>query len=154
MPPAQWRPPPQHLRAHTGVPTSRSLIQGKVKPQPLWTPPNILTFARVALVPVLVLLWHTPHRTASSATAIVFIAAAVTDWLDGYLARRVGAAGGPAHGGIMCEEAAGCVFSGVHITLASPPAVVLQLKISSAFGAFLDPVADKIMWVCGRPSAW
>ncbi|EFN56690.1 hypothetical protein CHLNCDRAFT_51707 [Chlorella variabilis] len=81
--------------------------QGKLKPQPLLTPPNVLTFARVALVPLFMLLWHAAHQYASIATAAVFIAASITDWLDGYLARR--------------------------------------MKVTSAFGAFLDPVADKIM---------
>ncbi|KAL4419628.1 hypothetical protein ABPG77_008569 [Micractinium sp. CCAP 211/92] len=80
---------------------------GKLQPQPLLTLPNVCTFARVALVPLFVLLWHTAHDYASIATASVFILAALTDWLDGYLARR--------------------------------------MKITSAFGAFLDPVADKIM---------
>lgn len=44
------------------------------------------------------LLWHTVHDYASIATATVFILAAVTDWLDGYLARRVSA--------VLCVRAA------------------------------------------------
>jgi hypothetical protein len=75
-------------KQHAAWLTTRPL-QGKLKPQPLWTPPNVCTFARVALVPVFVLLWHTTHDYASVATASVFITAALTDWLDGYLARRV-----------------------------------------------------------------
>lgn len=62
---------------------------GTLQPQPLMTAPNICTFARVLLVPVFVLLWHTAHNYASIATATVFIVASLTDWLDGYLARRV-----------------------------------------------------------------
>ena len=63
-------------------------------PQPLLTPPNVCTLARVALVPIFVILWHTVHEYASIATAVVFILAALTDWLDGYLARRVRHCGG------------------------------------------------------------
>ncbi|KAK9806079.1 hypothetical protein WJX72_000337 [[Myrmecia] bisecta] len=77
------------------------------QPQPLMTLPNILTFFRIVLIPVLCVLWFQPHQLAPIACAVVFITAAVTDWADGYLARK--------------------------------------LKITSAFGAFLDPVADKIM---------
>ena len=69
--------------------------------------PMILTLLRIALIPVLVLFFYLPYQWAPLATAAVFILAAVTDWLDGYLARRMG--------------------------------------LMSAFGAFLDPVADKLM---------
>ena len=69
--------------------------------------PMILTLLRIALIPVLVLFFYLPYYWAPLATAAVFILAAITDWLDGYLARRMG-----------------------------------QM---SAFGAFLDPVADKLM---------
>jgi CDP-diacylglycerol--glycerol-3-phosphate 3-phosphatidyltransferase len=69
--------------------------------------PMILTLMRIALIPVLVLFFYLPYQWAPLATAAVFILAAITDWLDGYLARRMG--------------------------------------LMSAFGAFLDPVADKLM---------
>lgn len=69
--------------------------------------PNVLTILRVALIPVLVLVWLTPFQYAGELAAIVFVIAAFTDWLDGWLARR--------------------------------------LSQESAFGAFLDPVADKLM---------
>jgi len=69
--------------------------------------PMILTLLRIALIPVLVLFFYLPYTWAPLAAASVFIIAAITDWLDGHLARRMG--------------------------------------LMSAFGAFLDPVADKLM---------
>jgi CDP-diacylglycerol--glycerol-3-phosphate 3-phosphatidyltransferase len=69
--------------------------------------PMILTLLRIALIPVLVLFFYLPYVWAPLATAGIFILAAITDWLDGYLARR--------------------------------------MSLMSAFGAFLDPVADKLM---------
>jgi len=69
--------------------------------------PMMLTLLRIALIPVLVLFFYLPYTWASFATAVVFISAAITDWADGYLARRMG--------------------------------------LMSKFGAFLDPVADKLM---------
>ena len=69
--------------------------------------PTWLTLFRVALLPVMVLVFYLPFAGHNIAAAIVFVLAAVTDWLDGYLARRMNAI--------------------------------------SAFGAFLDPVADKLM---------
>jgi len=50
--------------------------------------PNILTLARVAAVPVLVVLLLFEGRAVGFWAAIVFSLAAITDWLDGYLARR------------------------------------------------------------------
>lgn len=73
------------------------------------TLPNTLTFLRVLLIPVFVALFYWPTPRSNLLAAFVFILAAVTDLLDGYLARR--------------------------------------LKQTTKFGAFLDPVADKIM-VC------
>ena len=74
--------------------------------------PNTLTWARILLIPVFVGVYYLPEGMLSMAernliATVVFIVAAVTDWFDGYLARRLGQ--------------------------------------TSAFGAFLDPVADKLM---------
>ena len=69
--------------------------------------PNTLTAARIGLVPVLVIVFYLPFDWAAMACAAIFAIAAVTDWADGYLARR--------------------------------------LSQVSTFGAFLDPVADKLM---------
>ncbi len=71
--------------------------------------PNALTLARIVLIPVFVVVFFLPVEWARAFTALAFAAAACTDWLDGYLARR--------------------------------------LNQTSRFGAFLDPVADKLM-VC------
>ncbi len=59
------------------------------RPETIMTIPNILTFLRLLLVPIQMILWEVPWRYSPIACAIVFIAAALTDWLDGYLARRV-----------------------------------------------------------------
>jgi len=72
-----------------------------------WTLPNLLTLLRIVLIPVLVVVYYLPGKWVPLLSAAVFGLAAVTDWLDGYLARR--------------------------------------LKQLSVFGAFLDPVADKLM---------
>lgn len=69
--------------------------------------PNALTLMRIGLIPVLVLVFYLPFENHLMVAAAIFAVAAVTDWLDGYLARRLGQ--------------------------------------TTAFGAFLDPVADKLM---------
>ncbi|MBS0433107.1 MAG: CDP-diacylglycerol--glycerol-3-phosphate 3-phosphatidyltransferase [Proteobacteria bacterium] len=76
--------------------------------------PNALTLFRIALLPVMVAAFYAhdaisaiPLRVANTTAAVVFVLAGITDWLDGWLARR--------------------------------------FNQSSAFGAFLDPVADKLM---------
>ncbi len=71
------------------------------------TIPNLLTLLRIALIPVFVLVFYLPVSWSGKICAAIFALAAVTDWLDGYLARRLGQ--------------------------------------YSPFGAFLDPVADKLM---------
>lgn len=50
--------------------------------------PNLLTVLRVALIPVFILLFYLPFSWSYWAASGVFAIAAVTDWLDGYLARR------------------------------------------------------------------
>jgi hypothetical protein len=64
-------------------------LEVEIQPQRLLNVPNILTFSRLILVPVFVALWFNPHRLAPLTAAIVFILAAATDWLDGFLARKV-----------------------------------------------------------------
>jgi CDP-diacylglycerol--glycerol-3-phosphate 3-phosphatidyltransferase/cardiolipin synthase len=74
--------------------------------------PNLLTWFRILMIPVFVGVFYLPDDTLSlhhkhQFSTFVFLLAAITDWLDGYLAR--------------------------------------VLNQGSAFGAFLDPVADKLM---------
>ncbi|TAK51485.1 MAG: CDP-diacylglycerol--glycerol-3-phosphate 3-phosphatidyltransferase [Betaproteobacteria bacterium] len=74
--------------------------------------PNLFTWLRILLIPLIVGLFYLPdvwlsYEGRNIAATVVFVIAAVTDWLDGYLARA--------------------------------------LNQASAFGAFLDPVADKLM---------
>ncbi len=71
------------------------------------TVPTWLTLLRIVLIPVLVLVFYLPYSWTNFAAAFIFVLAAVTDWLDGWIARRY--------------------------------------HLYSAFGAFLDPVADKLM---------
>src|SRR5581483_7004643 len=52
--------------------------------------PNLLTLGRILLIPVFVLLFSVPTPARSIAAAVVFVIAALTDLLDGYLARRRG----------------------------------------------------------------
>ncbi len=87
------------------------------------TIPTILTLLRIALIPVLVLVFYLPYQWTNFAAAGIFALAGITDWLDGYIARR--------------------------------------FEMYSAFGAFLDPVADKLMVavalfliVQGHPTPW
>ncbi|BCA79698.1 CDP-diacylglycerol--glycerol-3-phosphate 3-phosphatidyltransferase [Desulfuromonas sp. AOP6] len=54
----------------------------------LLNPPNVLTLGRMAAVPLLVILLLFDGPTASLWAAIVFALASLTDWLDGYLARK------------------------------------------------------------------
>lgn len=71
------------------------------------TTPTLLTLLRIALVPVLVVLFYVPYTWSNLACVVIFVLAAVTDIADGAIARKTGQ--------------------------------------TSRFGAFLDPVADKIM---------
>jgi len=69
--------------------------------------PTVLTLIRIALIPLFVVVFFLPFWWARPAAAIIFSLAGITDWLDGYYARK--------------------------------------LELTSSFGAFLDPVADKLM---------
>jgi len=74
--------------------------------------PNLLTWLRILMIPLVIGVFYFPEHWLSPqaqnlTAALLFTGAALTDWLDGYLARR--------------------------------------LNQTSAFGAFLDPVADKLM---------
>ena len=76
--------------------------------------PNLVTLSRIILIPILIGVYYTPdgwltRETQNIVGTSVFIFAGITDWLDGYLARK--------------------------------------LNQMSAFGAFLDPVADKLIVV-------
>ncbi len=72
-----------------------------------FTLPTYLTLLRIGLIPLLAIVFYLPWSYANTACTVIFLFAAITDWLDGYLARK------------MAQE--------------------------TAFGAFLDPVADKLM---------
>ena len=80
----------------------------------IFNTPNLVTLSRIVLIPLIIGLYYLPddwlsYHGKNIAATVVFILAALTDWLDGYLARR--------------------------------------LNQISAFGAFLDPVADKLIVV-------
>ena len=79
-----------------------------------WTIPTIMTWARIVAIPLIVGVFYLPDTVASDGlrnliATLLFVVFAATDWLDGYLARK--------------------------------------LNQTSSFGAFLDPVADKLL-VC------
>jgi CDP-diacylglycerol--glycerol-3-phosphate 3-phosphatidyltransferase len=87
------------------------------------TIPTWLTLLRIFMIPVLVVVFYLPYAWSNFAAVLVFVLAALTDWLDGWIARRY--------------------------------------NQFSAFGAFLDPVADKLMVavalfliVQGHPTPW
>ncbi|MDC8831121.1 CDP-diacylglycerol--glycerol-3-phosphate 3-phosphatidyltransferase [Alteromonas gilva] len=73
----------------------------------MWTIPNVITLIRVVLIPIFVCVYFLDWRWAHEAAAFIFWFAAITDWFDGYLARK--------------------------------------LQQSTPFGAFADPVADKLI---------
>jgi CDP-diacylglycerol--glycerol-3-phosphate 3-phosphatidyltransferase len=54
------------------------------------TVPTILTLLRIALVPVLVVIFYLPVEWSNEVCMVVFVLAAVTDWADGYIARKTG----------------------------------------------------------------
>lgn len=54
-----------------------------------WNLPNAISLLRIFTAPILILLLISPNKKTSLIAAIVFAVAALTDWLDGYLARRM-----------------------------------------------------------------
>jgi CDP-diacylglycerol--glycerol-3-phosphate 3-phosphatidyltransferase len=54
----------------------------------VWTLPNCLSFARIAVIPILVYLLTFPDPKSALMAAFLFLGATLTDYLDGYLARR------------------------------------------------------------------
>lgn len=54
-----------------------------------WNAPNVLTLIRIFLIPVFVAFYYIPIDGWNVWAAVIFIAAAATDWADGYLARRL-----------------------------------------------------------------
>ncbi|HET6420327.1 MAG TPA: CDP-diacylglycerol--glycerol-3-phosphate 3-phosphatidyltransferase [Geobacteraceae bacterium] len=57
---------------------------------PILNLPNILTFFRILIIPALVVLLLSPSKTAGFLATLLFALASITDWLDGYIARRMG----------------------------------------------------------------
>lgn len=73
----------QHKKGNSGAP---GFLRRSFPNFPWKKVPNWLTYLRCAAIPVLIGLYYQPHSHV--ATAIVFATASITDWLDGYLARR------------------------------------------------------------------
>ena len=65
-------------------------MSGTPKKTNMLTHPNTLTLFRIITVPVIVILLFFPNRLCSLLAGLLFSAAAITDYLDGYLARRYG----------------------------------------------------------------
>ena len=51
--------------------------------------PNILTLSRILMIPVFVIIYYLPAQWSYLVSAGLFALAAATDWLDGYLARKL-----------------------------------------------------------------
>ncbi len=58
----------------------------------MWNLPNLLTLLRIALIPVFVSVFYMSSEFSNIAAAAIFAFAAITDWIDGYVARRMGLA--------------------------------------------------------------
>ena len=61
------------------------------------TAPTVITLTRIALIPVLMLAFYLPVTWQNELAVGVFILAGITDWLDGWLARRTGRPAALAH---------------------------------------------------------
>lgn len=51
--------------------------------------PNILTLMRISIIPVFIMVFYFPFKWAHPTAAVLFAIASITDWLDGYLARKL-----------------------------------------------------------------
>jgi len=69
--------------------------------------PNTITISRIVLIPIFIAAFYMPYDWSAALATFIFWLAAITDWFDGYLARK--------------------------------------LNQQSALGAFIDPLADKLM---------
>ncbi|KAL1521875.1 hypothetical protein AB1Y20_021526 [Prymnesium parvum] len=102
-----------HVQVPRGGPRSRLTIGALATqpPRPPWQQhlPNTLSLGRIAALPLLAASFYSAAAAERRVPAAVFLGIAITDWLDGFLARRWG--------------------------------------VQSEFGAFVDPVADKLL-VC------
>lgn len=103
MNPSDFSPPPQPVSlgqtaGSPGVPdTDAAGAQGAAAPAGIWgrfkdatRHPNGLTLIRVAIIPLIILLFSFPNRFLALCSALLFSAAAATDYFDGFLARRQG----------------------------------------------------------------
>ena len=99
-------------------------LMKKVREENYLNLPNILSIVRILTAPILIVLLLDPDKLLSLAAALVFALVCLTDWIDGYLARKWG--------------------------------------LITAFGKFLDPLADKVLVTTafvmliplGRVPAW
>jgi CDP-diacylglycerol--glycerol-3-phosphate 3-phosphatidyltransferase len=74
-----------------GISAERSVRKrSRGRPERFWNVPNTITLGRLASGPFLLLLLLFPGRVGSALFGIAFLAASLTDLLDGYLARRAG----------------------------------------------------------------
>jgi len=55
----------------------------------MWNLPNILTLTRIAMIPVFIVVYYLPWEWHHFASAAIFGLAALTDWIDGYFARKL-----------------------------------------------------------------
>jgi CDP-diacylglycerol--glycerol-3-phosphate 3-phosphatidyltransferase len=65
-------------------------MTSRVNHHPILNLPNILTMMRIAAIPLMAALLLSPSQNSGFWAAAVFAVASITDWLDGYLARRMG----------------------------------------------------------------
>ena len=97
----------------------------------MWNLPNLLTLFRIVLIPVLVLIYFWPMPYRELILTSVFVLAALTDWLDGYLARRMNAA--TRLGAFLDPVADKLIVSSALVLLASDSDVLERVFHPAAF---------------------